>query len=61
MICKDCGNKMTQEEVNHHDSEPEHIPEHIGRCCDCTDELFGMPADQRRLPRMQGNKYGSGE
>lgn len=27
------------------------LPEHLGRCCDCTDESFGMPAKNRSRPR----------
>lgn len=49
--CKDCGLSMIGHGADHHDSEPKNVPEHIDRCCDCTDELFGMPAANRSRSR----------
>jgi len=47
--CKDCHLEMTEQMLAHH-LEP-NVPEHQDRCCDCTDELFGMPAKKRHRPR----------
>jgi len=51
LLCKDCGLSMEGHGANHHDSEPKNVPEHIGRCCDCLDEYFGMPVSKRTRPR----------
>lgn len=51
MKCKDCHLDMEGHGLNHHDQSKKNIPEHIDRCCDCTDELFGMPAKNRGRPR----------
>ena len=38
---------------------PEHlvgklqIPEHLNKCCDCTDEAFGMHPNNRSKPRPE--------
>jgi len=61
MKCKDCGLAMEGHGLNHHDLEPKNVPEHIERCCDCTDELFGMPASKRGRPRPSNSEQGNAE
>lgn len=35
--CAECGAPLPE----HHDAEPDAIPEHVDRCCGCTDERLG--------------------
>lgn len=53
MNCNDCGLTMEGFGATHHEEQVKYFPEHIGRCCDCADELLGMPEENRTRPRPE--------
>jgi hypothetical protein len=50
--CIDCELPLTEAMVNHMGHPM--VPEHKDRCCDCTDEMYGMPEKNRSRPRPTG-------
>ena len=56
MRCRDCGLDMEGHGLDHHDEDPKRLPEHVHRCCDCADELYGVPASMRLRPRPETMK-----
>jgi hypothetical protein len=48
--CNDCGLEVS--EITKRECwTNEDMADHIGFCCDCYDEKYGMPEEKRSIPR----------